>query len=437
MPACLRNFAALIFVTVQSCNSILRFPLLLLIVVVGGFCNTAKAANAANGELVEYTLVKTFPIEELKAFFKLHHIPKVVLPVVNGLNIYEVVYQTTYADKSIVKASGLLYVPVGSPDSLPLMVYNHGTEMCRDRSCDFTDEQSIGLAFSTEGYIVVLPDYVGLGKGERNQLYLNAATEAQATVDMLIACKKLLTQLKVKTNKQLFITGYSQGGHAAMATTQLLQKKYKSTLPVTASAPMSGPYNVEKTVFDSRKNKFEFPGFLYLLLISYIESTGDFKQLSNILNAPYDSILPALVYGDYPIDEIDKLLPDTIFKTIKPEFYTAFENDSNSGFRKYLRVNNVFDWKPEMPMQLCYCDKDEEVDFHNSILTYDAMKKNGATSVELWDAGKKFGHINCALFAVVYTKMFFDGFRNGHPGNHGPQFKRLLLNIGKLTVKSR
>ena len=91
-----------------------------------------------------------------------------------------------------------------------------------------------------------------------------------------------------------------------------------------------------------------------------------------------------------------------------------------------------------MPMQLCYCDADEEVPYQNSISAYETMKKNGSTTVELWDSGKKFGHENCALFAVVYTKMFFDGFRYGrHPGTHGPAFKRLLLNIGKLTVKPR
>ena len=417
------------------CKFYFRFAVLLPFVFSVYFGNARDVLKP--GELLQTTLVKRFPIEELKTFFKLHHIPKVVLPVVNGINVYEVIYTTTYIDNSVVKASGLLYVPTESRDSLPLMTYNHGTEMCRDRSCDFEDEQSIGLAFSTEGYIVVFPDYVGMGKGERDQLYLNAFTEAQATVDMIIACKKFLSQLKVKMNGQLFLTGYSQGGHACMATAKLLQQKYKSTLPVTAASPMSGPYNVEKTVYDTRNNKFDFPGFLYLLLISYLESTGDFKQLSDLLNPPYDSILPALVYGNFPVEEIDKLLPDTIFRTIKPQFYKDFVSDSNSGFRKYLRSNNVNDWRPEMPMQLCYCDKDEEVDFHNSTSTYNTMKNNGSTSVELWDSGKKFGHMNCALFAVVYTKMFFDGFRNGHPGTHGPQFKRLLLNIGKLTVKSR
>ncbi len=397
----------------------------------------SPTGNAVAGKLLEYSLVKSFPAEELKAFFKKHHIPKVVLPVNVGLNVYEVIYSTTYADNSVVKASGLAYVPMYTNKEIPVMIYNHGTEICRDRSCSFEGEQSICLAFAADGYIVLTPDYMGLGKGERTQLYLNARAESVASVDMLIATEELLPQLNVKTSKQLFVTGYSQGGHAAMATTRLLQQQYAQRFPITASAPMSGPYNISQTVWDGRAGKYDYPVFFFLLLQSYYESIGKPGQIVEALNSPYDTLIPPLMDGNYNIDDIDKLLPDTIFKTAKASYLHQFETDSTFGFRKYLKENNVFDWKPEMPMQLCYCNGDEEVNYLNSITAYNTMVKNGSKSVELWRAGKKFGHENCALFAVIYTKMFFDGFRDGHPGNHGPAFKRLLLQIGKLAVKAR
>lgn len=399
-----------------------------------GGCATVFATT---GELLEYNLVRRFPAEELKAFFKLHHIPKVVLPVNHGLNIYEVVYNTYYADSSIVKASGLLYVPIVEGKNMPLMIYNHGTEMCRDRSCSFTGEQSICLAFATDGYIVLTPDYVGMGKGERDQLYMNAFTESHASVDMLTAAKVLLKQLDVNTNKQLFVTGYSQGGHAAMATSRLLQTEYADQYPVTAASPMSGPYDLESTVYNGRKNDYEYPGFFMLLLQSYYESTGQIEKMGEALKAPYRTEIPPLITGNYPVQEIDKLLPDTVMKAVTEDFLTQFENDSTSGFRKYLHDNNVNDWIPEMPMKLCYCDADEEVNYKNSVDTYARMKANGAKKVVLWRVGKKFGHVNCAQFAVIYTKMFFDGFRHGKPGSHGPHFERMLLNIGKLSVPAR
>jgi len=424
---------------VRTCKPLLLFSAIVLISFLFG--NTVLGADPGNtsppGKLLEYSLVKSFPADELKAFFKKHHIPKVVLPVNTGLNIYEVIYATTYVDNTIIKASGLIYVPVNSNKEAPLMIYNHGTEICRDRSCSWDGEQSICLAFAADGYIVVSPDYMGLGKGERTQLYLNSRAESVASVDMLISVQELLPQLNIKAGKQLFVTGYSQGGHAAMATTRLLQQQYAQRFPVTASAPMSGPYNIAQTVWDGRSGRYDYPVFFFLLLQSYYESIGKPGDIAKALNSPYDTLIPPLMDGNYNIEDIDKLLPDTIFKTAKPEYLHQFETDSAFGFRRYLKENNVFDWKPEMPMQLCYCNGDEEVNYLNSITAYNTMVKNGSKSVELWRAGKKFGHENCALFAVIYTKMFFDGFRDGHPGNHGPAFKRLLLQIGKLGVKAR
>ena len=406
------------------------------LVVLLGFSSFSRASiPSKSGELISCKLTKRFSYEELTTFFKLHKIPKVVLPVRKALNIYEVIYTTIYADSSIVQASGLLYVPVDSGKELPLMIYNHGTEMCRERSCDFTGEQSICLAFATDDYIVLTPDYVGLGSSDSVQLYLNAWSEARTSVDMLLAVKKALPQIGVPTNSQLFLTGYSQGGHASMATARLLQQDYSKQFPVTAAAPMSGPYDVELTVYGGRNKKFGYPAFFLLLLQSYYESIHNYNGFAAVFAHPYDKLFPVVLDGDIEISDANKLLPDTVYEVFTQQFLKDFE-DSSSGFRKFLRTNNVYDWKPQMPMQLCYCNGDEEVNYKNSIETYETMKRNGSTTVELWRAGKKFGHVNCALFAVVYTKMFFDGFRNGHPGSHGPGGKRALLNIGKIAVKA-
>lgn len=395
-------------------------------------------ALAGAGELISYKTDYNYSADELKAFFKKQGIPKVIFDVKDGINIYDVTYTTTYADGSIIKASGLAYVPMIKNRELALMTYNHGTELCRDRTCFEPGETMIDLAFATDGYIVLTPDYIGLGEGERTQLFLNADAEAHATIDMLIAVKKLLGQLGVKTSGQLFVTGYSQGGHAAMATAHMLQQKYADSLPVTASAPMSGPYDIAGTVYEQRDIKhYAYPGFLMLLMQSYFVSTGHPELMKTYLLHPYDSIIPPMLNGEYSLDDIGAYLPDPVYKAVKPEFYSEFINDSTSAFRVYLKNNGVFNWKPDMPMQLCYCTGDEIVDYHNSITAYNTMKKNGSNEVQLWRAGKKFGHENCALFAVVYTKMYFDGFRYGRPGTHGPAFKRLLLTIGKLGVKAR
>jgi fermentation-respiration switch protein FrsA (DUF1100 family) len=45
--------------------------------------------------------------------------------------------------------------------------------------------------------------------------------------------------------------------------------------------------------------------------------------------------------------------------------------------------NDVFDWKPTIPTRLYHGDKDTYVPYFNSQTAYDAMRKRGATNVEL------------------------------------------------------
>src|SRR5438045_8723120 len=58
-------------------------------------------------------------------------------------------------------------------------------------------------------------------------------------MDALTAAHSALSALKIADNQKLFVTGYSQGGHVAMATHRALQA---AGIAVTASAPVSGPY---------------------------------------------------------------------------------------------------------------------------------------------------------------------------------------------------
>jgi hypothetical protein len=63
------------------------------------------------------------------------------------------------------------------------------------------------------------------------------------------------------------------------------------------------------------------------------------------------------------------------------------------------------------------------------------MKENGSKSVKLRRAAKKFGHVSCAIFTSIYTKMWFDSFRNGSKkGRKGPWLKRFLLYLQKVRM---
>ena len=140
--------------------------------------------------------------------------------------------------------------------------------------------------------------------------------------------------------------------------------------------------------------------------------------------------------GKHTFKEIDAYMPEVPKDMIRDTFVNLFLSDPNFPLHKALDDNSLCYWKPENPIQLCYCKADEQVNYRNSIVAQEGMKKLGAKHITTRNAGNKYGHTKCALFASMYSKLYFDSFRKGskygRPGNAG---KRFMLALAKLAIK--
>lgn len=399
------------------------------------FSFSLSAHNSTLGQLQSYELKKTYTKEELKATWKKYKIPRAVVPIKYDIDVYELLYTTQWHDGTEIKASGVVFIPRNTKKSPAMICYNHGTRIKRARGLGIEDgEQAICIGFAVDGYVVAFPDYIGLGKGEKFHLYQHAESEANATVDMIRATKVLLEKLSLSTNGQLFLTGYSQGGHASMATHRYIQEKLSGEMHVTASSPMSGAYDLSDAQRDVMFKPYSHPGYLPYLLNSYNEVydliPGDINQ---IYKFPYDTVVQYFYDGNHEMGEINPYLPAVPMNMIKEEYVNEFVTNPDFPFYKAIRENDLYDWKPESPMQLCYCKNDEQVTYKNAIVAYETMKKNGSKLVRLRHAGKKFNHSKCAIYSSMYTKLFFDSFRHGSKkGRRGNAFKRMIIGFGKM-----
>jgi len=392
----------------------------------------------AQNNLISYELVKTYTKEELQTKWKEQGIPEIIAPIKHNINVYEVIYKTSWHDGSTIKASGLYFVPSNDslyPDrskALPMICYHHGTQILIERKIRFRGEQAVCIGFAADGYLVARPDYIGLGKGERKHLYHHVPTQASASIDMLRAIKEINPQIKVLQNDFLFTTGYSQGGHATMGFHKTVQEKYNDEFHITASAPMSGAYDLAGVQQKSMFEEYSHPGYLPYLFFSFHEVYHFYDNISDVFKTPYDTILPSLYEGFHSMGYINRVIPRIPKDVIKPEVVKQYKENYDFPFKKALRENSVHDWKPERPMLICYCKADEQVNYKNAIVTYKKMKKNGSKNVRLQHVNKHLGHNDCAMFAVMHTKMFFDSFRKGSKkGTRGPLAKRFLIGIGK------
>ncbi len=132
---------------------------------------------------------------------------------------------------------------------------------------------------------------------------------------------------------------------------------------------------------------------------------------------------------------ISRAMPSVPAEIVQPELLQAYASDTAFALRRAMQENSLLNWAPTRPMMLCYCEADEQVDYRNSVITYERMVELGSESVRLRRAGKKFGHESCALYSAIYTKLYFDSFRKGsEKGRKGPLGKRMMIGMGRMTA---
>ncbi len=394
--------------------------------------------------LVSYTKVDSFTTDSLHALWKQNKIKKVIVPIKYDFDVYEVIYKTLYVDGDTITASGYIFLPLmpakDIADGIPASILNHGTEMRINPNWKgLGGMQAVVAAYATDGYYGLYPHYIGLGKGERRHVYQHTESEAQASIDMVRALREFAEIMETPFNEDLYISGYSQGGHAAMASHKIMEEQYPNEFTVRASAPASGAYHM--TGKDQQRRMFEPYGhqaYLPYLITSMDRAYPEMwdGDIYEVFVPPYDSLLRATMTGEYSIGYVSKRLPEVPADMLDPSLVEQYLQDTAFPLRVALADNDLYDWAPESPMLLCYCNSDEQVDYRNTLFTYDYMKDLGAKHVRLSNGGKKYDHNTCALFTSIQTKFFFDSIRKGKKrGRRGPIFKRFLISLAKLAVK--
>jgi len=173
-----------------------------------------------------------------------------------GVDFYYLKFMTLGGAGEMTQSSGALMVPTGAAPTcsgpLPMVEYAHGTQTNQAMNiANITDPTNtegalIAAMFAAQGYIVVAPNYAGYDISTlRYHPFINAKQQSGEMMDMLAAARTALPNTFTHTtvgNGKLFLTGYSEGGHVAMATLRALEAAGDT---VTAAAPMSGPYALE------------------------------------------------------------------------------------------------------------------------------------------------------------------------------------------------
>lgn len=329
--------------------------------------------------------------------------------------LYKVSYETTHPNGETWPVTGVLALPLGIDCPLPLSSYQHGTIARKtDAPSYLSDEALLGVLYASVGFACVLPDYIGLGDSPGLHLYVHAQSEALASLDLIRAAHELQDDLGFQLSDELFIWGYSQGGHATMALHKMIEEEFPEEFSVTASAPMSGPYDISGVQAEviTSDQPYPTPGYLPYVVISYQEVYSNlYESLDEVFLPQYADIIPELFDGTNSMGVINSQFPDVPSQALLPEVLEAYENDPEHPIRLALQDNDLYDWAPQAPVRLYYCEGDDQVSYLNSVVCLEAMQNNGANDVLAFDGGN-LDHGGCAPLAMFAGFNYFNSIRS-------------------------
>ncbi len=351
---------------------------------------------------------------------------------------YHIRYTTVGGAGESTTASGALMVPSGIDSRCrggrPIVLYAHGTTTARSFNiADLSGQQNaetlfLAAIFVSQGYIVVAPNYAGYDTSTLPyHPYLVADQQSKDMIDALTAARSALPVAGAPLTTdggRLFITGYSQGGYVAMATQRAMEA---AGMPVTAAAPMSGPYAMAAFVDSVFYGEIDggAPVVATFLLTAYQHSYGNiYSSTTDAFETQYatgiDSLLPSslsrhdlyaqgklpqyALFSVTPAEAgfVDSVTTPSTLAALAPVFALGIGANNlvrdayRSGYlsdalanpdggwplattgvaaaspaqalRRALKQNDLRDWTPIAPVLLCGGDRDPVVFWLNTQL---------------------------------------------------------------------
>ncbi len=361
---------------------------------------------------------------------------------------YNVTYYTTVPSGEYIPVSGLMVIPtlnVFQRLSVPIISLQHPTQIERQYSPSRlnTDDPlltvQLALTLASTGYIVLVPDYPGMGIDPGVHPYCHRSLAA-CVVDLIRAARDSVELRNSRTswNRQLFLMGYSEGGYVTLVAARDLQTKHAWEFDVTAVAALDGPYSLSESMRNlmlTFNPEYQDPYYLPYVIRGYdavYAGPNNPFQFSRVIKTSipgfpsYADDLYSLLDGNHTSDEVDtfirKAVPYLGPRSILTDTFIADLENTDSDVYRILAENDAYrDWVPRMPMKLFHHADDDLVPSDNADQALAAFQNAGAASVQLEKFHEYFPNmtsIHAGAAPVAYSKAFLwlDSF--AYPNRH-------------------
>lgn len=328
----------------------------------------------------------------------------------NAIDLYRIRYWSRAPElkSTPVLASGLLAIPRGDTQRIPLLSYQHGTVFERhavpSNPPDSIETRLVLAEFAAQGHAVIAADGIGLGDSEQpNAYFIKKSTEA-ATYDLYRAAQSFLAQ-QGKDVCAINLMGWSQG---VFSTIVLLQKLEQQKIPVTAAVTVAGPVDLLRFVENSLQlTTNDQPGWRVAALVNLLFSLETFGHRPGLTQAAIQPAYLAISKHFYAFKvgatQFLEVAPADPRLLLDSNFIAGIFR-GNSRLIAALNAQSPPLWLGKAIHRIYASRSDEVVAYDDAIRTYIYSRRHGKRNVELIEVP-----------GANHRSIFFHALRDARP----------------------
>lgn len=301
-----------------------------------------------------------------------------------SMTVYHIAYPSKDPYGNDIMLSGTLSFGDGVKNAhyaKGMLLYNHFTiyraDQCPSRGSLLEQGYTSRLSL-----ITISPDYYGFGSTEHHhQAYCLSQTNAQASVDALLAARQILAAKGFSWGDLLFNAGYSQGGQTTMGVVRLVAERYPN-INITYSFAGAGSYDLPETYRQFITATIAgMPSTVISVMLSYNEFNNLGIERAEMFTEPVLSHIDDWILSKrYTRQQIDSLVGSLSLS----EYATATVLDTTSNLSHTimaaLDLDNICKgWTPrgDEHLMLFHSSKDITVPSANSENMYNFLTTHG------------------------------------------------------------
>ena len=271
--------------------------------------------------------------------------------------------------------------------STGIVLYNHYTvyhaDQCPSRG-KLDMPEYLQLLMPKNAFITVSADYYGFGATEdKPQAYCIPSANARASVDALIAARKLMTEAGYRWADRLFNIGYSQGGQTAIGVLKLITEEYPD-INITSTIAGGGPYDIPETYRRILESDYtDMPSTIISVLLAYNEFFRLGIRRSDLFREPLLSHIDDWILSkQHSAGEIDEMVGTKAMSEFVAQPILDLNSDVSRRIMEVLdRENLCKGWKPDEDSNviLIHNADDDTVPVENTDNLYFFLKDSGVS----------------------------------------------------------